>query len=361
MKQVLHVCINPVGGLARYLVDVSSSKKKVGHSFLFNPKLCSEEFLRHIEDNQFTRHEFKIPKKICLQDFFFLFQIIWVMRSTSYNIAHGHGAKGCFYARVISIFLRMKCVYTPHGGVLHDIYKPLPNRIYITIEKMLRHATHFFVFESYYSLRQYQRKISKLQKSQYEVIYNGTIPRVKKSRRYLPEHRRLKIIAVGALRDIKGFHLLIRALKNVVSESHSFRLSLDIYGDGEERESLIKLINILGLQEVVTLKGIVEGVPDVMLNYDLLVHPALHESFGYVLIEAYSVGLPFITTNQGGCKDIVNELNQGVAVQANSVEALSKSIKNFMEVPYSFDGALPEVFQLRHMQQKLFSRYEKLV
>ncbi len=101
------------------------------------------------------------------------------------------------------------------------------------------------------------------------------------------------IIAVGRLVDSKDFPSLLRVFAKVVERFPDW--TLDIYGEGEERNALSSLIDTLGLSLSVSLKNSVIEIQEKMMEYSLLVCTSKHESFCMTLIEAMSCGLPVVS------------------------------------------------------------------
>ena len=66
---------------------------------------------------------------------------------------------------------------------------------------------------------------------------------------------------------------------------------------------------------------------------DLFVMPSIIETFGMVLIEAMAAGLPIITTNAPGCRDVVSNNYNGILVAPKNPEALAKGILRVIENP----------------------------
>ena len=63
---------------------------------------------------------------------------------------------------------------------------------------------------------------------------------------------------------------------------------------------------------------------------DCFVLPSLIETFGIVLIEAMASGLPIITTNAQGCRDIIRNGKDGIMVDTNDEVSLSKAMQSMM-------------------------------
>lgn len=56
---------------------------------------------------------------------------------------------------------------------------------------------------------------------------------------------------------------------------------------------------------------------------DAFAFPSLIETFGIVLVEAMAAGLPLVTTDAAGCRDIVGEGRYGLMVPANDADAMA--------------------------------------
>jgi L-malate glycosyltransferase len=115
---------------------------------------------------------------------------------------------------------------------------------------------------------------------------------------------RLKFISIGNLTKNKGHSLLLDAFKELLKVNKN--ISLTICGSGKEERALLLKIKKLGLEEKVILTGHLDR-EDILIQIqqsDCLVLPSYFETFGVVLIEALSCGIPFIATRSGGANDI---------------------------------------------------------
>ncbi len=54
--------------------------------------------------------------------------------------------------------------------------------------------------------------------------------------------------------------------------------------------------------------------------------PSLLETFGMVLIEAMAAGLPIVSTNAPGCRDVIQHEDNGLLVDPKDPKSLSESI-----------------------------------
>lgn len=130
------------------------------------------------------------------------------------------------------------------------------------------------------------------------------------------------IVSAGRLVDLKGYDLLINAF-SLIYKKHQ-NLKLIILGDGEKREELERLINRLGLQEQISLKGFVHNVYPYFFNADLCVVSSRKEGFPNVLLQMMSQNRKVISTK---CADGITEI-PGVDCCDATIESLVEVISN---------------------------------
>lgn len=142
------------------------------------------------------------------------------------------------------------------------------------------------------------------------------------------------IISVGRLSPEKGMDELIYVFAEVV-KTHS-EWKLNIVGDGDERQHLQELIVSLGLESSVILHGFKskEDISALMLDSSIYVMASHTESFGLVLIEAQSFGIPCVAYDSAqGAKEIITSEKNGVLIKnrnrSEMVAAVNRLIANF--------------------------------
>ena len=112
-------------------------------------------------------------------------------------------------------------------------------------------------------------------------------------------------LVVSRLEPVKGLSVLLTAFSRQWGGACEVRLV--IAGDGSERAHLQSLAQELGIGRQVRFLGALSraSVRDAMWQANVLVLPSLYETFGVVLIEALSTGMPVLATRCGGPGDIV--------------------------------------------------------
>lgn len=147
----------------------------------------------------------------------------------------------------------------------------------------------------------------------------------------VPRVEATQLLAVGRLEEQKGFEVAIQAMaliKAVAPQAH-----LSIAGDGKQRQMLADRIATLGLTGTVSLLGRREDVHELMMNADILVHPARWEGFGLVLLEAMRAGLPIVATRVSAIPEVVAEDITGLLVPPDDPDALAAAISKLIHEP----------------------------
>jgi glycosyltransferase involved in cell wall biosynthesis len=109
-----------------------------------------------------------------------------------------------------------------------------------------------------------------------------------------------RVLSLGRLLHWKGFDLGLRAFARFQARVPSAEYWL--IGDGPERQSLERLSQELGVEKKVVFCGEVprNQVLEKLAGSDVLLFPSLHDSGGWVTLEAMAAGRPVICLDLGG-------------------------------------------------------------
>ena len=136
----------------------------------------------------------------------------------------------------------------------------------------------------------------------------------------------MEIVASGRLDPQKNFSLLIEAFSMVLKEIN-ISVTLKIYGEGPQRNTLQSQINELQLGDKIILEGSVSDLHDRINGAALFVLSSNYEGFPNVLLEAMAMGLPVISTDfqSGITRELIGREN-GIIVPVGDVRALKSAI-----------------------------------
>lgn len=108
---------------------------------------------------------------------------------------------------------------------------------------------------------------------------------------------KLELIAVGVVDKRKNFNFLIEVMQELAVADVDARLS--IVGEGPLRGQLKDEVAARGLDDRITVAGYISAaeLDSCYRRAHLMLHPSLHETFGFVLLEARKYGLVTLVTD----------------------------------------------------------------
>lgn len=143
----------------------------------------------------------------------------------------------------------------------------------------------------------------------------------KGSHKSIRNFKEIKLIAVGRFDENKDQRFLIDVLRKLTPN-----FKLIFLGQGVLLENVQNYVLENDLEKQVIFKGIVANPQDELKSADIFVHAAKKEAFGLVLIEAMATGLPVITTNGGGNRDIIINKENGFMLESRKPKLFADKI-----------------------------------
>ena len=145
------------------------------------------------------------------------------------------------------------------------------------------------------------------------------------------------IVSVGRLSKEKGYDDLIKVFDLVHKKNK--KIKLIIVGDGDEKENLENLVSQYKLNKYIKFTGFLtqDKLKDIYINSSLYVMTSLEESFGLVLLEAMSYGIPCIAFDSAlGAKEIIDD-KSGILIKNRNLEEMANTICNYFVGKYKFN------------------------
>jgi glycosyltransferase involved in cell wall biosynthesis len=116
---------------------------------------------------------------------------------------------------------------------------------------------------------------------------------------------------IGRIVTIKDTKTFIRAMSTVctsIPEAEGWLIGPDDE-DPEYAQECRDLVVSLGLENKVKFLGF-QNIDEILPRLGLLVLTSISEAFPLVIVEAYASGLPVLTTDVGGCREIVEGITK---------------------------------------------------
>jgi colanic acid/amylovoran biosynthesis glycosyltransferase len=147
------------------------------------------------------------------------------------------------------------------------------------------------------------------------------------------------LLAVGQLKERKGFALLIRACRLLRDDGRRFRCR--IVGEGPQRQELEELIRAASLEDDVELCGALphEEVVEQYRHATLFVLPCIRTREGDVdgipnaVAEAMAMEVPVVSTDLPAIRELVSDGVNGVLVPEGDPAALAAAMSRLLDRP----------------------------
>ena len=145
--------------------------------------------------------------------------------------------------------------------------------------------------------------------------------------------RKRKIVSAGRLTAQKNYVLAINAVARVLYKYPEY--IYEIYGEGEERENLVALINKLGMENRILLKGHVDNLMECIRDASVFLLSSDYEGMSNSLLEALAMGIPTISTNHpiGGAKSLIKTGYNGILTPINDENAMIDALEYLITNP----------------------------
>ena len=256
-------------------------------------------------------------------------QIREIIRKEKIKTVHCHTPSGGMVARLAAFGMKAYVIYTAHGFHFYRGAGRVHNFVYHTVENLLSRMTDVIVTINH---EDYQAA-DKMHEKRGAYL----IPGVGLDRQYFHEttekqrgERRKKLgveekffmLGVGELRENKNPIAAICALaylKNCGIDIGAFCYGL--LGAGKQEQELREEAKSLGVSENVVFYGYQPDVRDYLMAADIMIFPTIREGLGMAALEALSMGVPVLASDNRGTREYMLDGINGYVCRENSPEA----------------------------------------
>lgn len=241
------------------------------------------------------------------------------------NVVHSHLFHANIFCRILRLHTNLNFIIsTEHskniGGSFRTFLYRITDRYSDINTNVSQEATSFFIEKKAFSPLKTR------------LVYNGIdLNKFKKniSNRnclrlcYNVSNEEFLFLNVGRLTEAKDQQNLIQAFSFLISDGYPVKLM--IVGDGPLKTTLVLLAKKCNIGDRVIFVGACSDVVDYYNASDCFVLSSAWEGFGLVLAEAMACQLPVVTTNAGGCAEVV--ANTSYVVEVQDAQALYLKMK----------------------------------
>jgi N-acetyl-alpha-D-glucosaminyl L-malate synthase BshA len=178
-------------------------------------------------------------------------------------------------------------------------------------------------------------------------------------RELLAEKDELIITHVSNMRKVKRIDDVIRIFYNIQKKLPA---KLMMVGEGPERENAERRCRELGVEDKVAFLGNSEEIDKILCFSDLFLLPSEKESFGLAALEAMASGVPVVSSNAGGLKEVNIHGESGYLCDVGDVAKMSDYALKILSDPNQLKQFKERAKQIafKFDTEKIVPHYEKL-
>lgn len=135
-------------------------------------------------------------------------------------------------------------------------------------------------------------------------------------------------MTVARLSEVKNQRYLIREFSRVLDSQMNTKLVL--VGEGPLKQELVNLTKDLHLENDILFLGQRDDVKHLLCAADAFVLSSVHEGLPLSMQEAGAVGMPLVSTDVGGCNEIIDEGVNGFLCESNRDNSLAEAMLRVM-------------------------------
>jgi len=276
-------------------------------------------------------------------------RLVGEMRKARPQIVHTHMAKAGLLGRLAAAVYnltrgsapRARIIHTYHGHVLEGYFSPLMTRLFVGFEQMLARVSDAIVAISPAIERELRDNFHIGRADQYRVVPLGfdltSFAEINDATR-IRARQDLHLAAdadvvctVGRLTAIKQHRLFLETIAHVAKQRPA--LVALIAGDGELRAELEAYAAELGITDRVRFLGWRRDLATIYAASDVFLLTSRNEGTPVALIEAMASGIPGVSTDVGGVKDVIVSDQAGARVGEHRAEALALPVVRYLADP----------------------------
>jgi len=167
---------------------------------------------------------------------------------------------------------------------------------------------------------------------------------------------------ISVLRSWKGHTIFLKAAAQLKAAGFAGRFI--IVGEGPMRPHIEQQIAELKLNDLVTLTGHREDVPDILRALDILVIPSIkHEGVPQIGLQALATRTPVVGSNAGGIPEIIRHGETGRLFPDGDADALAVAIREILhetEATKKMADAGRKLVETRYSLEKMFADLESI-
>lgn len=255
-----------------------------------------------------------------------------LVKQNGYNLIYCQQPVGGLFGRLLAKKFKIPCIYTAHG---FHFFKGAPlknNLIFKPVEKYLAKYTDILITineEDYQAAKKMKaKKVFKIHgigfdENKYEPL-TQTKEEIKKE---FNVENKFVVVTVAECIPRKNYDTMLNTIQKFKGENlHWF-----IVGTGKQKDEIQKRIQHMQMESQITMLGYRKDINKILTMADCFFLASLQEGLTLAIIEAMRFGLPVITSNVRGNRDLIEHEKGGFVCSAKDDVSFAKALQTLMQ------------------------------
>ncbi|ABZ83436.1 glycosyltransferase, group 1 family protein, putative [Heliomicrobium modesticaldum Ice1] len=277
-----------------------------------------------------------------LKDGLALLELWRLIRRIRPHIVHCHSSKAGILGRLAAYLAGVPVIlFTVHGWSFYGM-AGFRRSLFRALEKWMTTITDAIVCVSEHDLKEgHSQQI--LTKASARVIHNG-IPSEMEVGNFLPLRQDLltnhqtayTVVTVGRLAEQKDPWLFLDIAEKCAEkclQKNDCKMRFFWVGQGPLEKEIQAEIKKRNLTEWVSLLGERQDIPAILRQADLFLLTSRWEGLPIVILEAMRAGVPVLSVDVGGIREMIQSETTGIIVDTREPDAISTALLNLLQDP----------------------------
>lgn len=255
-----------------------------------------------------------------------------LVKENGYNLIYCQQPVGGLFGRLLAKKFKIPCIYTAHG---FHFFKGAPlknNLIFKPVEKYLAKYTDILITineEDYQAAKKMKaKKVFKIHgigfdENKYEPL-TQTKEEIKKE---FNVENKFVVVTVAECIPRKNYDTMLNTIQKFKGENlHWF-----IVGTGKQKDEIQKRIQHMQMESQITMLGYRKDINKILTMADCFFLASLQEGLTLAIIEAMRFGLPVITSNVRGNRDLIENEKGGFVCPAKDDVSFAEALQTLMQ------------------------------
>lgn len=285
-----------------------------------------EKHSLNMKEFDFSRSPFSF------KNFKLLKQLKKYCKEECFDLVYCQQPVGGLMGRLIAKKFNIPCIYTAHGFHFFKGNSKIKNFVFKTVEKYLSKYTTALITineEDYQAALKFKaKKVYKINGIGFDLNkYKEQNKPKEEIRKELGINNEFCVLTVAEFIERKNYSTMLKTIAELKNQNIKYL----ICGSGKDKQQIENRIKELEIENNVILLGYRKDINNIMIASDCYFLASHQEGLTLSIIEALNFGLPVLTSNVRGNKDLIENNKGGFVCEQNDYLGFSNALHSLIK------------------------------